>query len=173
MALTRAWRVQWLLGRQASHSLTQSCATSAGPVREVHKGGASADGIGFCTLYSDTYKCLMRHGTIVHSQQVEWTTDAKLVVFPDIFQLRLLWRWSVRCKRRAQVWICLLSGHVWPRRRPTLPTRRTAVKGEKTGYRRSDLLCDQHHCWLVYDLLAGDLGEHRTRRGQRGRSDKL
>ena len=42
--------------------------------------------IGFRTLYSDMYKCLTCHGMVVHSQQVEWITDAKLGVFSDISQ---------------------------------------------------------------------------------------
>ena len=42
--------------------------------------------ISYRTLYSDKYKCLMRHGTVVHSRQVEWITDAKLGVSPDISQ---------------------------------------------------------------------------------------
>ena len=42
--------------------------------------------IGYRSLYSDTYKCLTQHGTVIHSRQVEWITDAKLGVFPDISQ---------------------------------------------------------------------------------------
>ena len=38
------------------------------------------------TLYSGTYKCLTLHGTVIHSRQVEWITDAKLSMFPDISQ---------------------------------------------------------------------------------------
>ena len=42
--------------------------------------------IGYCSLYSDTYKCLTQHSTMIHSQQVKWITDAKLRVFLDISQ---------------------------------------------------------------------------------------
>ena len=42
--------------------------------------------IGYRSLYSDTYKCLTQHGNVIHSRQVEWITDAKLGVFPDISQ---------------------------------------------------------------------------------------
>ena len=42
--------------------------------------------ISYHSLYSDTYKCLTQHSTAIHSQQVEWITDAKLSVFPDISQ---------------------------------------------------------------------------------------
>ena len=42
--------------------------------------------IGYRLLYSDTYKCLTQHGTVIHSRQVEWITDAKLGVFPNISQ---------------------------------------------------------------------------------------
>ena len=42
--------------------------------------------ISYQSLYSDTYKCLTQHGTVIHLQQVDWITDAKLGVFPDISQ---------------------------------------------------------------------------------------
>ena len=42
--------------------------------------------IGYGLLHSDMYKCLTQHSTVIHSQQVEWITDAKLSVFPDISQ---------------------------------------------------------------------------------------
>ena len=42
--------------------------------------------ISYHSLYSDTYKCLTQHSTVIHLQQVKWITDAKLRVFPNISQ---------------------------------------------------------------------------------------
>ena len=39
--------------------------------------------LGYQHVYSDVYRCLTRHGTIIHSKQVVWDVDAPLGVWLD------------------------------------------------------------------------------------------
>ena len=39
--------------------------------------------LGYQHIYSDVYRCLTRHGTIIHSKQVVWDIDAPLGVWID------------------------------------------------------------------------------------------
>lgn len=40
--------------------------------------------IGYQHVYTNVYKCLTQHGTVIHTEQVVWDKDPVLGVFPDV-----------------------------------------------------------------------------------------
>ena len=45
--------------------------------------------VGYQHMYTRVYKCLTRHGSVIHSEQVNWDMEAPLGLFPTLMVTRL------------------------------------------------------------------------------------